>query len=1113
MSKPPSNKKIESKLDRQNIYLKWLPFLILFLSLVITFLAWNYTRKKIEQRTQSYFEQQAMRSQEEVIHGVEDYYQALYDLKGLFMATGNLTRAQWDKYIQSLDLKRRFPGMHNFSYARYVPKDQKIAYENRIRTELRQEAYKIYPPGNRDDYFPIEYLAFTYSENNDYGFDIGGDPVRREALIRAIQSGEPTATGKTFIRSANKSGFCIRIPIFKSGLPRRTEQERFNALQGIVSVVFSMDTFIKSVLENSSKKEIDLEIFDLGPAQSPRPIPVIQSDLDASLLYDGDGVVHFENANYNPSYRLTQQYDIAGEWWLFYLTAGPGFRIGSEHYFPFVVLIAGLLISGLFFGMTWTLVTSQKRAVKIAGAMTSELRESEEKFRSFTETASDAIITTDGEGQIIYANEGAMQLTGFSSGELVGTHFSNLIPERYRETRPGDFLKEMSLKTASRSGKSIEMVGLRKNQTEIPVELSLTRWKNEKGTFFTAIIRDITERKKTEQSLTQKNAFVQLLYVVTVAANESSTLEEALETCLSEICGHMNWSVGHVYFKSEDEGKSLFPSTIWHFDNPANYLEFKTESEMTFLKSGEGIPGMVLESGEPICLLITSGESESKRNRSAILSGIKSGFAIPLLVKDEVVAVLEFFSKRVVETDASTLEVMAHIGTQLGRVIERKKAKEELDFTATHDPLSHLPNRTLFSDRLEQAILNAKRNGSMAAVFFVDLDQFKRINDTLGHTLGDIALREVAKRLQDCVRAGDTVARWGGDEFTLLFENITKVDNLVRICHKVLDAISQPILIEEKELHLSTSIGITISPLDGDNAELLLKNADIAMYRAKEKGRNTFQFYSQEMSKDSSNKLELENQLRYAIERKEFILHYQPFVDLKTDKIVGAEALIRWNHPTLGMVPPGKFISLAEETGLIVQIGEWVLKTACEQNKAWQNMGLPPIRVAINLSARQFQRTGIVEMIKKSIQESGLSPRHLELELTESILMQKTDEMVSTLGELHQMGIHISLDDFGTGYSSLSYIKKFPIDTLKIDQSFVRDVITNKDDAALSTAIIAMAHSLNLKVIAEAVETAEQLEFFRSHGCNEIQGYYISPPLPPEVFKAFLHEKSLIKSI
>ncbi|MFI5304808.1 MAG: EAL domain-containing protein, partial [Nitrospiria bacterium] len=1043
MGKKTADNTRESRKVVRSSHFIWFPFFVLIVSIFITFLAWNYSRKKIEQETHFYFDQQASINKEEIVNAIESYSDTLYGVQGLFMVTGDVSRSKWTDYIASINLKNRFPGIHNLSFSRYVPFRQKDLFERKIRKELGQEAIAIHPPGDRLDYFPIELSAFFMAEKRDFALDIGGDPIRREALERAIQSGKPEATGKTLISSAKKNGFCIRLPIYRLGLSHyNTEKDRREGLVGIASIVFSMDEFMESVLGNKSKKEMGIEIFDLGRIESPRPASLIKSDPNQFLLYSDDGKPHFNDPTYHPIYSLTDTIDIAGERWLFYFVTHPGFSMGAENYFPIFILMTGLVISGLFFGITWTLVTSQYRAIDMANAMTADLRESEEKFRSFTETASDAIITADRKGKIIYVNEGAHQITGYTAQELIGKDYSLLIPERDRDTRPGDFLKKVSTKRLSGSGKSKELIALRKDGREIPVELSMTRWKNEKGVFFSAIIRDISERKKTEQSLNQKNAFVQLLYVVTVAANESSTLEEALQTCLNEICGHMIWSVGHVYFKSSDMDKILYPSSIWYFDNPSDFVSFKMESERTYLRMGEGLPGMVLKRAEPLSGPISTQNRNHPRVKVAESAGLQSSFAIPLLVKDEVVAVLEFFSKNTMEPDVSTLEVMAHIGTQLGRVIERKKAQEELDYMATHDPLSHLPNRTLFSDRLEHAIANAKRNNSMAAVLFVDLDQFKRINDTLGHTLGDFALREVAKRLHKCVRAGDTVARWGGDEFTLLFENIGKVDILPRICHKVLDAISQPILVEGKELHLSTSIGITISPLDGDNAELLLKNADIAMYRAKEKGRNTYQFYSQEMSIDSSEKLELENQLRHAIERKEFILYYQPFIDLKSEKIVGAEALIRWNHPTLGMVAPGKFIPLAEETGLILAIGDWVLKTACAQNKAWQDMGLPPIRVAINLSARQFQRPGIVEMVKNQLGESGLSPQHLELELTETILMQKTDEMISTLGQLHEMGIQISLDDFGTGYSSLSYIKKFPIDTLKIDQSFVRDITT-----------------------------------------------------------------------
>lgn len=1113
MSWKPAEKPPGTKPVVRSGYFKILPFVVLVLSIVITLLVWNSSRQKIERETHSHFEQQAAINQETIVRAIESYSDILYGVQGLFMTTGEVSRPLWTEFIASINLKSRFPGLHNLSFAPYVPKQKRSLFEKKMRQELNDKSILIHPVGDRPDYFPLEFSAYADAEKTDFGLDIASDPARREPLEKAILSGQPKATGKIKLQSIHKIGFCVRLPVYRSGWPHTTGDERQKALLGMASIVFTMDEFIGSLLKTDSKNRLGVEIFDLGPAESPRLISAIQADPEKFLLYAGSGKPYFNDSKRHPLYETTHQIDIAGEKWLVYSFTYAGFRVGPENYFPIFILFAGLMISGLFFSITWTLATSHSRAIELANAMTADLRESEEKFRSFTETASDAIVTADSDGKIIYVNAGTSLLFGYTGDELIGRDYSVLIPERFRDPSPEIFLQNIDSKLSSQRGKSIEMIALRNDQSEIPVELSVTRWKNERGSYFSAIIRDITERKKTEQSLNQKNAFVQLLYVVSVAANESTNLEDALQTCLNEICSHMNWSVGHVFFKSEDLEKILYPSEIWYFDHPIDFVSFKIESEKTCLKTGEGLPGMVLERAEPICSPLSSQDHRHLRIRLAESAGIQSGFAIPLFVKDEVVAVLEFFSKKIMEPDASTLEVMAHIGTQLGRVIERKKAQEKLDYMATHDPLSHLPNRTLFSNRLEQAIAIAKRNNSMAVVFFVDLDQFKRINDTLGHTLGDIALQEVAKRLHKCVRTGDTVARWGGDEFTLLFENITKLDVLPRISHKILEMISQPILIEGKEIHLSTSIGITVSPLDGDNAELLLKNADIAMYRAKEKGRNTFQFYSREMSADSSEKLELENQLRHAIDRQEFILYYQPFIDLKSDKIVGAEALVRWNHPTLGMVSPAKFIPLAEETGLIIPIGEWVLKTACAQNKAWQELGLPPIRMAINLSGRQFQRIGIVETVKRHLKETGLSPKYLELELTETILMQKTDEMIATLGQLHEMGIQISLDDFGTGYSSLSYIKKFPIDTLKIDQSFVRDITVNKDDAALSNAIIAMGHSLNLKVIAEAVETVEQLEFFRSHGCNEIQGYLISPPVPPEVFKAFLHERSLVKSI
>ena len=437
--------------------------------------------------------------------------------------------------------------------------------------------------------------------------------------------------------------------------------------------------------------------------------------------------------------------------------------------------------------------------------------------------------------------------------------------------------------------------------------------------------------------------------------------------------------------------------------------------------------------------------------------------------------------------------------------IERHRLLKELELTrqrehylSHHDDLTNLPNRTLLMDRLRQALTRAPWHKWWVAVLFIDLDRFKRINDTLGHNLGDLLLKEIAGRLIACVRNGDTVARLGGDEFTIILADMAQAQDIPKVVPQILNCFSKSFILEGHETFITASIGISLYPNDGEDPETLLKNADTAMYRAKEEGRNNYQHFSPAMNVRTFDQLALENNLRRALERNEFLLYYQPQVSFKTRQIIGMEALLRWRHPDLGLVSPARFIPVAEETGLIVPIGEWVLRTACTQNKAWQIAGLPSLLVAVNLSARQFQHKGLVEMIKRVLNETRLDPKYLELELTESILMRKEEDVITTLCELNAMGIGLSIDDFGTGYSSLSYLKRFPIHKLKIDRSFVRDIATDPDDPAIVRAVIALAHSLNMKAIAEGVETAEQLEFLRSLQCDEMQGYLFSLPLPAE---------------
>lgn len=568
----------------------------------------------------------------------------------------------------------------------------------------------------------------------------------------------------------------------------------------------------------------------------------------------------------------------------------------------------------LILGIAYQSVRSDKR-------ITAQTAAYELKFQSVIESANDAIIVANQNGTIIQWNRGAESIFGHAKDEALGQNLQLIVPEQHREKHAAGMARFARTGVPSVIGKTLELTGLHKDGSEFPVEMSLGTWRTEQGVFYSSIIRDITERKETEEKI----------------------------------------------------------------------------SSLAYL-----------------------------------------------------------------------------------------------------DPLTGLPNRRLFNERLASALESSARTDEAFSLLYMDLDHFKMVNDTFGHSIGDALLSEVTERLKNQAMENDTVSRLGGDEFTLLLPK-SDARKAADFAQRVLDSFNEAFHFNGEELFVTPSIGISVYPTDGQDADTLIKHADLALYRVKEQGKNNFQFFTPAMNEEYSRRSKIAIGLRKGLDRGEFTIHYQPQIDIPSGAIIGAEALVRWTHPHLGPISPAEFIPVAEETGAIIALGEFVLREACHQNKAWQDAGMPPLRMAINISARQFAQTDICGSVRSALADSGLDAKYLELELTESII-QGTSDAVATMQELKAMGLHLSIDDFGTGYSSLSYLKLFPIDTLKIDQYFTRNLLVDTKDAALVDTIIRLAHNLELKVIAEGVETAEQLEFLKARRCDYAQGYLFNRPLSPEEF-------------
>jgi len=728
------------------------------------------------------------------------------------------------------------------------------------------------------------------------------------------------------------------------------------------------------------------------------------------------------------------------------------------------------------------------------------------QFRAALDALPDMVYLVDRAAmRFLYANERACQAAGYTAEEHTAIGPQDVLLRR-REDIEADY---DALFLRPDEGLTIEFVARdRTGSGKAYVETHNRAMRIEGRWVVLTVSRDVTARKLAERAARR----MARMYAALSATNEAIVQAETPQRLFDDICaaavdGGGFLGAGIMLPESDGGARCVAAAGM-----DAERLRDSRIAIDAHTPEGRGLVGIAFRTLAP-CLSHDFMADERTRPWHAVAgrAGVASAGAIPLLHEGRALGVLVLYSHDRRGFDDEVLKLLERMAENvafalenIARDEERRAGQERISYLASHDALTGLPNRVMFGELLNRAITTAQRYERKFAVMFVDLDRFKLINDSLGHAAGDQLLKEIAQRLSECLRASDVVARMGGDEFVVLVQEVDDAEQVSVVARKILSATMRPVMLLGQECRVTGSVGISMYPADATDEQSLMKCADMAMYKAKDEGKNNHQFFSPDIRSHSLERMALETQLRNALERGELSLHYQPQIDIQSNAITGVEALLRWESPTLGMVSPAQFIPLAEETGFIVPIGRWVLRTACAQSAAWQRAGLPPVCVAVNLSARQFAEDGLVEDVTEALRLSGIAPQLLELEITEGMVITSPERALETLARIKALGVRLAIDDFGTGYSSLAQLKNFPVDTLKVDRSFIRDLAGNADDRAITEAIISMGKSLSLNVVAEGVETVEQLDILRAGACDEMQGFYFSKAVPADAFEQLL---------
>jgi diguanylate cyclase (GGDEF)-like protein len=1077
------------KADRRLLGTHWLGVsLVLVSGLALSLAVSRTAREDTRRNAQVRFEAAALSADDEVERRFAAYVEVLTGLRALF-STGEVPREAFTRYAAALDLKRGFPGFQVLNFAPRVPSSGRQAFEQALQRDLGGR-YAIVPPGDRDEYQPLTMIEPLAGNERYVGKDIAAFPEVRAALEGARDTGHLSASGKMIqVRGQEgQIGLAMRLPVYRPGMPLETVEQRRAAYVGSVGAGFLVTRMLQDLPGISP--ELRLRVFDGGPESAASATRTVHPD---KLLFDIGGKPDAEApAAANGLYQV-QSFNLGGRVWL--VESSAPFDAGvspSERILPVVIMAGGCVITVLLAGVLLSLLGSKRRALGIAYEMTRSLRVSEQRLAEAQALARLGSWVLDVDSGRIESSGEACRIYGSAQGPQSLAGLLTLVPEAQREA------VRDAVEQARNSIVPVEIDHAVRppHAAECWVHVTLQRGNDAEageGLQVRATVRDETARRKAAQRLELSHEIAKRL-----AAEDDP--ERAVAFVMSTIATQLQWGAAACWLRDASGGVRCLHA--WTQGLPEDSARFAAA-----MHSRNGLPDdahlqPAWSSGQPTWRSISDTDATQEVDRLAADFGLQTALVVPVVAGLQCAA-LEFFEQGELGMDRDIEAFMRSVASQLVQYLQRRQAEQALRHVANHDSLTGLASRARLHECLTQATQRAAQRGTRVAVLFMDLDRFKHVNDSLGHSAGDSLLRVCGQRLRECVRESDTVARFGGDEFVVLLEGLSGSADVVGPLTKILNRIGMPVEINGRELTPSASVGVSMYPDDGQDVEALLMHADEAMYRAKEKGAGSYEFHSTQGHSHGQQRLALESSLHRALERDELFLVYQPKMELKTGRITGVEALMRWRHPTLGMVSPAQFIPIAEDSGLIETMGHWALEVACRDARRWQDEG-HPVQVSVNLSARQLNRPALVAEVQQVLAGQGLEASWLELEITESGVMRNPARAAAQLRELRELGVSLAIDDFGTGYSSLSYLQRFPLSTLKIDRSFIKDLPGDEDAAGLTAGIVALAHRLRMTVVAEGVETVEQLGFLRASQCDQIQGYFLSKPISADEISQFL---------